>query len=152
MKDFWNNPQPWMPPTQAPTGPSTKELEAYFKAINDKVPADPPGEHNVGFGYDDKIDSLAHTSQLGKKSDAGKPDYTLLPFKALEGTVKVLGFGAVKYGRDNWQKVERRRYIAAAFRHLIEIAKGNQTDEESGEDHADHLTCCSLFISAIDKG
>ena len=86
----------------------------------------------------------------GKKFDSGKPDYTLLPFNALGGVVRVLGFGAVKYGRNNWQKVERIRYIAAAFRHLVALAKGELIDEESGESHASHLSCCSLFIGEMD--
>jgi hypothetical protein len=107
--------------------PTTAQTSAYQKAIAERVHEDAAG---------------------GKKFDSGKLDYTLLPIKALEDTVKVLGFGAVKYGRGNWQTVERRRYIAAAFRHLMEIAKDNELDEESGETHAAHLTCCALFLGA----
>ena len=108
--------------------PSEEDVAAYFKAIDARVSVDPTNA--VG----------------GKKFDGGKLDYTLLPFNALEDVVKVLGFGMVKYGRDNWQMVERQRYIAAAFRHLVEIAKGNKFDDESGMSHAAHLTCCSLFL------
>lgn len=122
-----------------PRHPGKSQLSEYYKAITKRVPVD------------DKQDVLEPCPGAlgGKKFDSGKLDYTLLPFKALEDVVKVLGFGAVKYGRDNWQKVERRRYIAAAFRHLIEIAKNNELDEESGETHAAHLTCCSLFLGEL---
>lgn len=116
--------------------PSVKEIEAYFKAINEAVPT--TKEEEEGFE--------ALQSTQGRKFDSGKPDYTLLPFEALEDVVKVLGFGAVKYGRDNWQKVERQRYVAAAFRHLVSIAKGEEFDEESGQTHAAHLACCALFL------
>lgn len=121
------------------------QVVEYSKLINDKVPADPPGEHSGSFN-DAEIDNLFPAAEGGKKFDSGKPDYTLLPFEALEDTVKVLGFGAVKYGRDNWQKVERQRYVAASFRHLVAIAKGEEFDEESGLTHAAHLTCCALFL------
>ena len=40
--------------------------------------------------------------QEGKKFDQGKLDWSLVPFKSLEGMVKVLMFGEQKYSRDNW--------------------------------------------------
>jgi len=43
----------------------------------------------------------------GVKYDSGKPDYTLLPLDALEQVVEVLTFGAAKYDRDNWKKVDK---------------------------------------------
>lgn len=116
--------------------PSAKDLEAYFSAIVARVPEDTTTTVNA---------------QGGKKYDQGKPDYTLLPLKALEDTVKVLGFGAQKYGRDNWKKVERQRYLAAAYRHLVAIIGGEEFDEESGMPHAAHLTCCSLFIGELGR-
>ena len=121
--------------------PSTQELEDYFNAIIKATP-----EEDEAF---DTLSTTPYPSTGGKKHDHGKPDYTLLPFKALEDTVKVLGFGAVKYGRNNWQQVERQRYVAAAFRHLIAIAGGEEFDEESGLPHAAHLSCCSLFLGEL---
>ena len=84
----------------------------------------------------------------GKKFDSGKLDYTLMPWKALDWVVKVLEFGAVKYGVDNWKLVPnaRRRYTAAAYRHLNAIVEGEWLDKESGLPHAAHATCCLLFI------
>lgn len=111
--------------------PFNADVTAYVKAIEDRHP---PDTKNV---------------EEGIKHDQGKLDYTLLPFKALEEVVEVLGFGTIKYGRNNWQKVERQRYVAAAFRHLIAIAKGEVLDEESGKSHAAHLTCCSLFLGEL---
>lgn len=116
--------------------PSTKEVEDYFAAIIRATPEE-----------DEASDAMTTTE--GRKFDHGKPDYTLLPFGALQDVVKVLGFGAVKYGRDNWQAVERQRYVAAAFRHLVAIAKGEELDEESGMPHAAHLSCCSLFLGEL---
>jgi hypothetical protein len=83
----------------------------------------------------------------GQKHDEGKLDWTLLPPEALEEVVKVLQHGAVKYGRDNWQRVPdgRRRYIAAAHRHLHAVSLGELTDPESGLPHLAHAVCSLLF-------
>jgi Domain of unknown function (DUF5664) len=131
------------PPTTMHAAPlpiiDTIELDKYFNSINSTLPPD---------GVSDVQEPANSTG--GKKYDAGKADYTLLPFNSLNDTVKVLGFGAIKYGRGNWQGVERQRYVAAAFRHLVAIAQGEQFDVESGLPHSAHLTCCSLFIGELD--
>ena len=41
-------------------------------------------------------------SGCGVKADKGKPDWSLLDLKSLEGCVEVLTFGAEKYARENW--------------------------------------------------
>jgi hypothetical protein len=84
----------------------------------------------------------------GHKADEAKLDWTLVPWSALAPIVKVLEFGAKKYGRDNWQHVEpaERRYTAAAYRHLNAFTEGEDTDPESGQLHLAHLGCCVLFL------
>lgn len=89
----------------------------------------------------------------GMKFDAGKIDYTLLPWDGVEDIVKVLEFGAKKYARDNWQHVEggQHRYQAAAFRHMIAYNQGEKTDPETGLSHLAHAGCCLLFLLALEK-
>jgi hypothetical protein len=89
----------------------------------------------------------------GRKFDAGKPDYTLLPWDSVEEIVKVLDFGAKKYARDNWRHVDNAesRYLAAAFRHMAAHAKGEQNDPETGLPHLAHAGCCILFLLNIQK-
>lgn len=84
----------------------------------------------------------------GLKLDDGKERYDLLPFAALREVVRVLGFGAKKYGDDNWRKVERARgrYLAAAFRHIIAWQQGESDDPESGAHHLAHAVCCLMFL------
>jgi len=84
----------------------------------------------------------------GKKYDEGKPDWTLLPWRALRSVVSVLDFGALKYAPDAWKKVPdaKHRYLAAAFRHLTAYAEGQTHDEESGLHHLSHCICCLLFV------
>lgn len=86
----------------------------------------------------------------GRKDDEGKPQYSLLPWDAVEQVVRVLEHGATKYGADNWRKVPnaRKRYVNAAFRHLVAVARGEWLDKESGLPHAAHAACCLLFLLA----
>lgn len=82
----------------------------------------------------------------GKKYDKGKLRWSLLPWKQLEEVVKVLEFGAKKYGINNWQKVETPRYKDALLRHVLAMIMGEVFDEESGFRHSTHAICCLLFI------
>lgn len=76
-------------------------------------------------------------NEQGRKFDGGKLRYDLVPVLAFEDMVKGLTYGATKYDDDNWKEVPygRKRYLAAAMRHLQEYRKGNLWDEEQGIHH-----------------
>ena len=89
----------------------------------------------------------------GKKFDQGKPATHLLPPKALLCVAEVLGYGAIKYGEHNWRAVPeaRKRYVAAALRHLLTDMTGEQPiDPESGLPHIAHAIASLLFILEMD--
>jgi hypothetical protein len=88
------------------------------------------------------------------KYDGEKLRWDLVPFRAVEGMIKVLMYGMKKYttpeasGAHNWRKgFLWTRLIGAAFRHLTAIAKGEDIDPESLLPHIDHLMCCVAFLS-----
>jgi len=114
-----------------------KDLENFSK-----IQADKPSD----------IIKAWEVKQEGLKLDQGKLRYTLLPFKAITEVVKVLEFGAKKYKKDNWQKVDnaRERYLDAAFRHLISYVEGEVMDSESKLPHLAHAVCCLLFVLWFD--
>lgn len=93
------------------------------------------------------------TEEKGVKFDGGKLDWTLLPFDSVKDILRVLEFGAKKYTRDNWQKVPdaKRRYTAAALRHVTAYAAGETLDPESGLPHLAHAGCCLLFLAWFEK-
>lgn len=84
----------------------------------------------------------------GHKDDAGKARWDLLPYGPLSEVVRVLTFGAKKYGDGNWRDVEDAdaRYFAAAVRHLVAWKLGEGLDPETGASHLAHAVCCLLFI------
>ena len=88
----------------------------------------------------------------GMKFDAGKPRWTLLPWRQVEQIVEILTFGAIKYADNNWQKVEnsKTRYFDALQRHLIAWFEGEKTDPESGKSHLAHAGCNLLFLMWFD--
>lgn len=86
----------------------------------------------------------------GMKFDGEKPDYSLVPFGALDEVVKVLTYGAKKYDRFNWEKVERHRYEAAALRHISAYMQGEKFDPETGINHMAHAVCSLMFLTEFD--
>lgn len=86
------------------------------------------------------------------KQDNGKPMWDLLPFGPVGEIVKVLTFGAEKYGPENWRMVPdaKNRYFAALMRHITAWWDGEMVDPESGLHHLAHAGCCLLFLTWFD--
>lgn len=91
--------------------------------------------------------------KTGNKADDGKDRWDLLPTKAVRAVVKVLTFGAKKYAPENWRKVPdaRRRYYAAALRHLTAWWEGETDDPETGLHHLAHAACCIIFLLEVEQ-
>ncbi len=88
----------------------------------------------------------------GTKHDTGKPPMSLLDRKWLEGTAKVLAFGANKYAANNWRKgISYSRLTDAALRHLHAYNDGEENDPESGISHLYHASCCLMFLANMSE-
>lgn len=82
-----------------------------------------------------------------KKFDEDKLQYHLIPQDALEQVVRVLMFGAEKYGANNWREgMEWTRLSDACERHLKCFMAGYDCDKETGQYHLAHGICCLLFL------
>lgn len=88
----------------------------------------------------------------GIKYDIAKPMMDLIPPVMELEVAHVLSFGAQKYGPENWRQVPdlRRRYIAAAKRHINALQQGEERDPESGLHHAAHAVCCLMFLGEVE--
>lgn len=89
----------------------------------------------------------------GRKDDHGKALMGCIPPNAELEIAEVLTFGANKYGRLNWSKVENGevRYMDAALRHINAHRRGETFDEESGKSHLAHAATCLLFLIEMSK-
>jgi hypothetical protein len=86
----------------------------------------------------------------GKKDDAGKVRFALLPWAVLRGVAQVLTHGAVKYEVHSWQKVPNpiERYRSGHERHWdAGVHEGQALDADSGLPHAWHMVCNSMFLA-----
>lgn len=83
----------------------------------------------------------------GRKFDEDKLRYDLIPVLAQEEVVKVITLGAKKYDPENWKNVPegRRRYYAAAMRHMEAWRKGEKEDE-IGTHHIANAISNLMFI------
>lgn len=83
----------------------------------------------------------------GRKDDADKLPWDLLPWEAVSHVVAVLRFGAKKYAPYNWSTgIAYSRVFAAAQRHLTAWWLGESRDPETGIYHLAHAACCILFL------
>ena len=99
-----------------------------------------------------KIETWPVDSPKGLKYDGEKPRMDLLDSGYLEDVAKVLTFGAKKYSDHNWREgINYSRLIAASYRHLGAINRGEDTDPESGLPHTAHLGCCVQFLNWMMK-
>jgi hypothetical protein len=74
-----------------------------------------------------KNDGLGNTGSDGKI----KYRWDLIYWPGIEEIAKVYTEGYLKYGENQWQNVEEKRYIAALFRHLYAYLDGEIFDKES---------------------
>jgi len=83
------------------------------------------------------------------KYDNGKYPLHLIPPECLEEISEVFGFGADKYGMNNWRDdggiTEWSRTYASMQRHLNAFWRGEDLDPESGKRHLAHA-CTQLMI------
>ena len=87
------------------------------------------------------------------KADAGKLELALVPTEIIRDIAAVRQFGVKKYkDPDNWKKVEKQRYINAAYRHwLAYLDDPGGVDEESGLPHLHHCVCNLAFICEMER-
>jgi hypothetical protein len=119
----------------------------YYENNNKRICTHPVNEELECKQYSNN-NCFYYTELQGEKHDKGKPDITLIPVEALTEVIKVLMFGAAKYGRDNWVKVPdlQNRYKAAMARHTVLKPVDEEKDPESGLHHEAHAVCCLLFM------
>lgn len=74
-----------------------------------------------------------------KRFNKGKLEFDDLPLLGLLEVSKVGGFGASKYGKNNWKKGgPASQYFNCAIRHLWKYWFGEEKDSESKHSHLGH--------------
>ena len=80
--------------------------------------------------------------------NAGKLQWSLVDFTALEPMVRVLMKGAKKYSPDNWKKgLSYTSILDSTMRHMSAFKAGEDLDPETGEPHTAHMLCNLMFLA-----
>jgi len=87
----------------------------------------------------------APTSAGGKQS-ATPYRFDLIDARAMFRLAEITGYGASKYGADNWRKLDIEDNINHAIQHLYAYLAGDRQD-----DHLAHALCRCLFATAQDE-
>ena len=89
------------------------------------------------------------------KRDEGKPPIQLIEPSYILGLAKVLGFGAEKYGPNDWKNNVPENVIDRTFgsvqRHLWQWKGGEKQDSESGLPHLLHAACQLMMLYWYDN-
>ena len=99
--------------------------------------------------FQNTVESNKELQNKAIRFDAGKTDWSLVPWDSVEEIVKVLEFGKVKYAAWNWSSNGGFKYMRvfnSTMRHLLAWARGEDKDPESGLSHLSHAACNLLFI------
>lgn len=130
------------------------EAVAYFSGVQGWRPSSCDVDLLTAVQSFEPFVSVEDAPINGSKHDSGKPLMGAVPPNALLAVAKVLTFGAEKYGRDNWRRVESAdtRYMDAALRHINAYQRGETADPESGESHLAHAVCSLMFMIELQEG
>ena len=92
------------------------------------------------------MDRKEHVTDKALRYNQGKLKWSLVDLESLEGMVRVLEFGAIKYSPDNWKKgLDRKEVLESMMRHLTALMGGNEEDLESELRHISHIMCNAMF-------
>ena len=79
-----------------------------------------------------------------------RADLTRLPWRALAVVAKAIESGDRKYQAGDWimapQRIDGRRDLNSALRHIAEFVEGKNVDEDSGESPLAHAAARLLFL------
>jgi hypothetical protein len=77
----------------------------------------------------------------------GKPKFSLLDLRSFEPAVRVLDYGASKYGRDNYKKgLIMSEVLDSLMRHIAALQDNESMDLESKLTHIGHIQCNAMFL------
>lgn len=88
----------------------------------------------------------------GRKDDAGKLRFDLIPPHALEALAYVYTIGAAKYGDNNWLRgIDRGRILAAMYRHINHWQKGVTVDPDDGQHPLASVAWCCFALMEYER-
>jgi len=98
------------------------------------------------------IDMNNQNENLGSRNNSDKLQWSLIDFPSLEPAVRVMEFGAKKYGKYNWKKgLKTTEICESMLRHIFAYLDGEDIDKESGLPIEGHILCNAMFLAYMMK-
>jgi len=92
------------------------------------------------------------TPTEGRKDDAGKLRFDLIPVEPLRKLAEVYTIGARKYADRNWEKgIQWGRIYAAMQRHAWAFWNGERLDPVDGQHHLASVAWCALALMEYER-
>ncbi len=89
-------------------------------------------------------DAPTITNEKGGSQSLIEVRFDLIDGPALFEMAKVLHVGAVKYGENNWRKIDVPSHLNHLIMHSYAYLAGDKTDE-----HLSHIMCRSMFAQGV---
>jgi hypothetical protein len=88
----------------------------------------------------------------GRKDDAGKLRFDLVPIDPLRKLAQVYTIGAEKYEDRNWEKgIRWGRIYAAMMRHATAWWNGETNDPIDGQHHLSSVAWCAFALMEYER-
>lgn len=128
-----------------------RHASAQDVALNCDVTEEVAQFHMARISSPNWREEVSVTLTEGKKFDADKARFDLIPPEIEEAIAQVLTFGAAKYGERNWELgMAWGRPYAALRRHMNAWWAGENNDHETGMSHLWHAAACIAFLTAFE--
>ncbi|QRQ99764.1 dATP/dGTP diphosphohydrolase domain-containing protein [Dyadobacter sandarakinus] len=99
-------------------------------------------------GFKSMLCEIEKPENQGIRLNSDKPQWSLVDFASLEDMVKVLQYGAGRYGKENWRKgFPTTQICESLLRHTFAYLSGEDNDQETGLPHFAHIQCNALFLA-----
>lgn len=111
-------------------------------------------KHRCNKCYHQFLSIFTGKEKTMNKHEEGKPDYSVLPWDAMEDVTRVFEYGVDKYGGPFTYKkgILHSKLFNAAIRHLMGwYFHGINKDKESGCHHLAHLAANALMLLSMMK-
>lgn len=123
-----------------------REMKEKDMSYNEKSFTQPKKEENEDNGLHIPYPEILQPVEA-LRYNKGKLRYTQLMPEFINGTIRIMEFGAQKYELDNWRKgMPFRSILDSLYRHLNSIWAGEDIDAESGEPHWAHASANLMFL------
>lgn len=96
---------------------------------------------------------IEHEAYFAAKHDGGKARMDLVSPDFMAGLGEVMAYGATIYEENTWQQVPdaKKRYLSAAYRHMLQFHLGETIDKDSGLHTLLHCAVNCMFLYELEK-